>query len=141
MRGRIPDQRVGRRHRVDDDLRNEVGTVAFERVEFQILNIAFDALLHREIILRARLEKRVERPCRVHETLILRVGCKFGFSGNNLDHIFGKAGRCLPCLIRVRRGLAQHQANRADKILPRQSGQRAKRHRGIIGGVKSACDA
>ena len=45
--GRVTDQAVRRRHCVDDDLRNEVCAVALQRIKVEILNIAFDALLHR----------------------------------------------------------------------------------------------
>ena len=136
MRSRVPDQAVGGRHCIDNDLRNKVRAVAFQCIQVEILNVAFDTLLHREIILRACLEERVERPGWIHKTLILGVRRKVGLSGHNLDHIFGKIGRCLPSLVRVRRGLAQHQANRADEILPRQSSQRTKRHGSVIGSVK-----
>ena len=139
MRGRVTDQAIGRRQRIDDDLRNEIRAVTFQRVQFEILDIAFDALLDRQIILRARLEKGIEPPCRVHEALVLGIGGQIGLTGHDLDHILAEIPRGLERLVRIGRRLAQHQPDRANKILPRKPGQRPERHGSIIGGIKGPC--
>ncbi len=133
--GGIAQQRVGRRKAVDDDVGDEIGAVALQLVQLQIVQPAAHAFLHGQVILRTRLEERVVLPRRVHEPLVLGIGREVGFAGHDFKHVGTHRLRMAHGAGRIAGGFAQQQRDGPHEILARKTDQRPQRSgrlRGLV---------